>query len=103
MTEHQTTESQTSESPTSQSQATPPQGTPPPPYQAPYQPAAQPGFKRLTRTSWDGPVSGVCGGVARYLGVDPTLVRVLAAVTMVVTFPVGVIVYAVMWAVIPKE
>jgi phage shock protein PspC (stress-responsive transcriptional regulator) len=57
----------------------------------------------LTRTSWDGPVSGVCGGVARYLGVDPTLVRVLAAVTMVVTFPVGVIVYAVMWAVIPKE
>ena len=74
-----------------------------PPYQAPYQPSAQPAFKRLTRTSWDAPVSGVCGGVARYLGVDPTLIRVLAAVTMVVTFPVGVIVYAVMWAVMPKE
>ncbi len=41
--------------------------------------------------------------MARYLGVDPTLVRVLAAVTMVVTFPVGVIAYAVMWAVMPKE
>ena len=96
MTEHQTTESQTGQSQTAQA-------TPPPPYQAPYQAPAQPPFKRLTRTSWDGPVSGVCGGVARYLGVDPTLVRVLAAVTMVVTFPVGVIAYAVMWAVIPKE
>ena len=77
--------------------------TQPPPYQPPYQPPPQPAFKRLTRTSWDAPVSGVCGGVARYLGVDPTLVRVLAAVTMVVTFPVGLIVYAVMWVVMPKE
>ena len=86
-------------------------GTAPPPYQAPsgapsgapYQQPDQPPFRRLTRTSWDAPVSGVCGGVARYLGVDPTLIRVLAAVTMVVTFPVGVIAYAVMWAVMPKE
>ena len=80
---------------------------PPPPYQAPYQQASQqpsqPPFKRLTRTSWDAPISGVCGGVARYLGVDATLVRVLAAVAMVVTFPAGPIVYAVMWAVMPKE
>ena len=74
--------------------------TPPPP---PYQQPGQPPFKRLTRTSWDAPVSGVCGGVARYLGVDPTLVRVLAAIAMVVTFPAGPIVYAVMWAVMPKE
>jgi phage shock protein PspC (stress-responsive transcriptional regulator) len=68
----------------------------------PQQPAAPP-FRRLTRTAWDAPVSGVCGGVARYLGVDPTLVRVLAAVAMVVTLPAGPIVYAVMWAVMPKE
>ena len=97
MTEHQT-----------EHQAGNQTGTaPPPPYQAPYQqPSQQPGqppFKRLTRTSWDAPISGVCGGVARYLGVDPTLVRVLAAITMVVTFPAGPIVYAVMWAVMPKE
>ena len=77
--------------------------SPPPPCQAPYQAPYPPAPKRLTRTTWDAPVSGVCGGVARYLGVDSTLVRVLAAVTMVVTFPVGPIVYAVMWAVMPKE
>lgn len=75
------------------------QAPPPPPYSATYWAP----YKRLTRTSWDAPVSGVCGGVARYLGVDPTLIRVLAAVLMVVTFPVGPIVYAVMWAVMPKE
>ena len=48
-------------------------------------------------------MSGVCGGVAHYLGVDPTLVRVLAAVAMVVTFPAGPILYVVMWAVMPRE
>ncbi len=67
---------------------------PPPPVPAP---------KRLTRTSWDAPISGVCGGVAKYLGIDPTLVRVLAAIAMLLTFPAGPIVYLVMWAVMPKE
>jgi phage shock protein C len=71
------------------------QAPPPPPYPATY--------RRLTRTSWDAPVSGVCGGIARYLGVDPTVVRVLAAVLMVVTFPAGPIAYAVAWAVMPRE
>jgi phage shock protein C len=72
------------------------QAAPPPPPQAAT-------YRRLTRTSWDAPVSGVCGGIARYLGVDPTVIRVLAAVTMVVTFPAGPIAYAVMWAVMPRE
>ena len=97
MTEHRTEQQaqhQTSTAPPPPYQA---------PYQAPYQQTDQPPFKRLTRTSWDAPISGVCGGVARYLGVDPTLVRVLAAIAMVVTFPAGPIVYAVMWAVMPKE
>ena len=72
---------------------------PPPPYSGPY---TRP-QRRLTRTSWDAPVSGVCGGIARYLSVDPTLIRVLAVIAMVFTFPVGPIVYAVLWAIIPKE
>jgi phage shock protein C len=79
--------------------------TPPPgSYQGQYQgPYAPPSHKRLTRTSWDSPISGVCGGLARYFGVDPTLVRVLAVIAAVVTFPAGVIAYAVAWAVMPKE
>lgn len=63
-----------------------------------------PPVRRLTRTtSWDAPISGVCGGIARYLGVDSTAVRVLAVIAMIFTFPVGPIAYVVMWAVIPKE
>jgi phage shock protein PspC (stress-responsive transcriptional regulator) len=74
-----------------------PQGPPP------VGPPPGPPYKRLTRTSWDSPVSGVCGGIARYVGVDPTLIRVLAVIAMVFTFPVGPIVYAVLWAIIPQE
>lgn len=71
--------------------------------QQPYAPPPAPPYRRLTRTARDSPVSGVCGGVARYLCIDPTVVRVLAVIAMVATFPVGPIVYAVMWAVMPKE
>lgn len=83
-----------------------PQPQPPyeqPPYQQPSYQQPQAPYRRLTRSSWDSKVSGVCGGVAQYLGVDPTLVRVLAAIAMVVTFPAGPILYAVMWAVMPRE
>ncbi len=73
------------------------QAPPPPP------PPGEASYRRLTRTSWDAPVSGVCGGIARYLGVDPTLVRVVAVIAAVVTFPAALIAYVVMWAVIPQE
>jgi phage shock protein C len=77
-------------------------GPPPSPQSQPRQAPPPPPYRRLTRT-WHAPISGVCGGIARYFGVDPTLVRVLAVVTACFTFPVGLIAYAVLWAVIPRE
>lgn len=74
------------------------QSTPQP--QPSYSP---PGYRRLTRSRTDAPISGVCGGLAQYLNLDPTLVRVLVAVAMVLAFPVAEIVYIVMWAVVPQE
>ena len=47
--------------------------------------------------------TGVCGGLARYFGLDPTLVRVLAVLLAVFTFPAAIIAYIVAWVVIPKE
>ncbi len=92
------TEQQTTQQPQGQ-----PQGqTPPPGYYHPGQ-YPPPPYKRLTRTSWDSPISGVCGGFARYFGLDPTLVRVLAVLLGVFTFPAFVIAYVVAWAVMPKE
>ena len=47
-------------------------------------------------------VAGVCGGIAEWLGWDPTLVRVLYVVASVasVAFP-GVLVYLLLWLVVP--
>ena len=77
----------------------------PHPYQGQYQYGAYPPptYRRLTRTSWDAPISGVCGGLARYFGLDPTLVRVLAVLLAVFTFPAAIIAYIIAWAVVPKE
>lgn len=33
-------------------------------------------MKKLTKSKNDAVISGVCAGIAEYLGVDPTLVRV---------------------------
>jgi phage shock protein C len=63
-------------------------------------PAAPP-YRRLVR-AWNSPISGVCGGLAQYFGVDPTLVRVLAVIAGFFTFPVGPLVYLVLWAIIPR-
>lgn len=65
------------------------------------QPAPQP--KRLTRSSSDKMVAGVCGGLARYLGVDPTLVRVALVVALVLGLPATLIAYVVAWAITPLE
>lgn len=58
--------------------------------------------RRLTRAA-GGPISGVSGGLAAYAGVDPTLVRVAVLVAALLTLPLGPIVYAVAWAIIPKN
>ncbi|MET3962711.1 phage shock protein C [Marmoricola sp. OAE513] len=57
--------------------------------------------KRLTRATDDKMVAGVCGGLARYFGVDPTLVRVALVIALVVGFPATVIAYLVAWAITP--
>ncbi len=48
-------------------------------------------------------IAGVCGGLAEWLGWDPTLVRVLYVVVSIlsVAFP-GLIVYVVLWLVMPE-
>ena len=59
--------------------------------------------KRLYRTRDDQMVGGVCGGVARYFGVDPTLVRVVAVVALVFAFPATIVGYLLSWAIMPQQ
>ena len=61
-------------------------------------------MKRLYRSRSDRMIAGVLGGLGHYLGVDPTLVRLLWVVLTVATgvFP-GIIVYILFAAIIPNE
>lgn len=65
-------------------------------------PQQYPGQRRLVRSRTDRNLGGVCGGLASYLGLDPTLVRVLVAVGALFTIPLGPIAYVVAWMVIPE-
>jgi phage shock protein C len=49
-------------------------------------------------------LGGVCGGIADWLGWNPTLVRVLFVIVSVASaaFP-GLIVYIVLWVLMPQE
>ena len=48
-------------------------------------------------------IAGVCGGIAEWLGWDPTLVRVLYVVGSIVSaaFP-GILVYVILWIIVPN-
>ncbi|MDH6342677.1 phage shock protein C [Parabacteroides sp. PFB2-12] len=59
--------------------------------------------KRLTRSLKDKMIAGVCGGIANYLGWDPTLVRVAYVLLSVFTVFAGVLVYLILWLVMPQE
>src|SRR3954466_13374722 len=61
------------------------------------------GYKQLRRPLDDRMVAGVCSGVARYLGIDPVLVRVGFAVLAFVTWGAALIAYPVMWIIMPDE
>jgi phage shock protein C len=77
-----------------------------PPETAPGpQPTSAPlASKRLLRSSGDRMIAGVCGGLARYVGIDPTLVRILFALgSFFLAIFGGIIVYIILALVIPSD
>lgn len=60
--------------------------------------------KPLRRSTDDRLLAGVIGGIAQYFGIDPTLARAGYVIGSVLSaaFP-GVLIYAVLWMVIPQE
>jgi phage shock protein C len=59
--------------------------------------------KRLVRRRDDRMVAGVCSGVAAYLGVDVTLVRLLTVIGAIIGFGTVAIAYVVGWVLMPEE
>lgn len=56
--------------------------------------------KRLYRSTQDKKLTGVCGGLAEYFGVDSTLIRV-AAVLLIAADGIGLIAYLLAWIIMP--
>jgi phage shock protein C len=66
-------------------------------------PAAAATPRRLTRSDTERRVAGVCGGLAEYFDVDPTVVRLLWAILTIVpgAIMLGVLAYLVAWFIMP--
>ena len=58
--------------------------------------------KRLYRSTTDRKLNGVCGGIAEYFEVDSTLVR-LAFILLSLAGGPGILLYIVMWAIVPEN
>jgi len=58
----------------------------------------------LQRSKTDRMLGGVCGGIAKRYGWDPTLVRVAYVLISVLSaaFP-GILFYVILWVLIPEE
>jgi phage shock protein C len=70
-------------------------------YQAAYTPVLG---ARLTRSTTDKMFAGVCGGLGRFFGIDPTIVRIVVALsTFFTAFVPGLIVYVIFALVIPRD
>lgn len=60
-------------------------------------------YKQLRKSSTERMISGVCGGLAEYFGVDPTLVRIayVALSVFSAVFP-GILVYIILMIIMPE-
>lgn len=58
--------------------------------------------QRLARSTTDTMLGGVCGGIAQTYNLDPTLVRILFVVATLLGFS-GILLYLILWVVIPVE
>lgn len=58
--------------------------------------------KRLCRSRQNRTLAGVCGGIAEFLGWDPTVVRVLWIVLTLVGGS-GILLYLIFWLVMPES
>ncbi len=59
--------------------------------------------KKLYRSRSDRMIAGVCAGLGRYLGIDPTVVRLVFVVLALLGVGSGVLLYIIMIPIIPQE
>ncbi len=60
------------------------------------------GPKRLYRSKNEKMIAGVCGGLASYFHLDPTIVR-LVFILLLFAPPAGILIYLIIWLITPLE
>jgi phage shock protein C len=58
--------------------------------------------QRLTRSSTNQVIGGVCGGLGQYFGIDPVIVR-LIMIALLFADGMGLLVYLVLWLIMPVD
>jgi phage shock protein C len=60
--------------------------------------------KKLYRSKTNRVISGVCAGIAEYLNIDPTVVRLIYTLLTIFTAVAPfVIIYLIMWIIVPER
>ena len=59
-------------------------------------------MKRLYRSKTNKIIAGVCGGIAEYSNIDPTIVRLLWLFFSLI-WGTGLVAYIIAWIIIPEE
>lgn len=60
-------------------------------------------MKKLYLSGDDRKIGGVCGGIGDYFDKDPTLIRILFILLILLSFGFGILAYLAMWLIIPRE
>lgn len=58
---------------------------------------------RLYRSRTDKVLGGVCGGLGRYLGIDPIVIRIIFILLTIGPTNIGVLLYILLWILLPVE
>lgn len=59
-------------------------------------------MRRLTLSSTDIKIGGVCAGIAEYFNIDPTIVRIAWVCSLILGF-IPLVAYLLSWFIIPRE
>lgn len=59
--------------------------------------------KKLTRSTTDRKLCGVCGGLGAYFGIDPTVIRLVWAIGTIFSAGLGLAAYIAAALLVPEE
>jgi len=60
-------------------------------------------MKKLRRSKKNRMIAGVCGGLAEYFEIDPTMMRAIYVIISIlsIAFP-GTLIYIILWLIVPE-